>query len=238
MSAILLGAAGWTLADYFEAAVNDLPGDPAGFTVSVLAKIVSQSVASVSRRIFSQRGVGNTGWDFTTLSTNSSVLFTAGGGTAAANSPASGVAAADIGKLQLYMGVWDGVAGSLRLYAKRVQAGSGSALSGGYAPNTSVAPRIGGTSAGHPSDGIAVYGATYSPGIATLAQYQAQCDAVMASERIQHVPGLAGVLIDLTQDFASGVVASTLTDRGAGGKNFTKAGNPALSPQYARAWAW
>lgn len=237
MSAIILGGAGWTLADYFSAAVNAMPGDPAGFTASLLCRVDSQTVASANRRPFGQRGTSNLGWNFTFTATNSACTFGAGG-TNSATSPSSSIAATDIGKLSLFTGVWDAIAGSLRLYAKRAQVSTGSSLAGGFAPDTGVAPMIGRRGADSPSDGLTIFGVSYAVGIATLAQIQAQFDAVMATERMQPVPGLPGVLIDLTQDFAGGVVASTLTDRGAGGINFSRVGSPTLSSQFARAWTW
>lgn len=233
---ILQGAEAFTLLDYFEALVNALPGDPAGFTVSLLAKVVSQSVPSTTRRLFSQRAATNPGWEFGSVTTNSALNFSLGG--ANTITITSSVAAADVGKLGLFTGVWDATAGVGRLFAKRAQVGTGSALSGGFSPNTGVKPMIGRRSDGSPSDGIAIYGVYYAPGIATLAQYQAQWDACQATERMQACPGLPGVLIDLTTDVLAngGVLSATLADRGAGGVDFSRVGAPALSSQYARAW--
>lgn len=238
-SPILQGGQAWTDAAYYEALLGKLLGEASGFTASVLGVITSQAVASVGRRLFAVRGFGNPGWEFATTGTNSSVNFSVGG-TNSQISPAVTIAASDVGRLFLFTGVWDAAANVVRIYARRVQQGSGSSpLVGGFAPETAQKPTIGRRGVGSPADGVAIYGVTYAPGIASLAQIQAQYDAVMASERIQGVPGLPGTVIDLTTDIqaAGGAMPATLVDRGTGGVNFTRIGNPQLAPMYSRAWA-
>jgi hypothetical protein len=226
-----------SLTDYFEAAVNAMPGDPAGFTVSLLCVVTSQAVASATRRPFAQRGLTNPGWGFQTAGMNSALSFSLGG-TNTANTPTSGIAAGDVGKIGLYTATWDGPGNSARLFAKRAQVGTGTGLTGGFSPDTAARPMFGRSDGGFASDGIAVLGVYFAVGIATLAQYQAQWDACMADERIQGCPGLPGVLIDLTQDVRGngGALPSTLVDRGVGGVSFTRVGSPALFSQFARAW--
>ena len=239
MAAIFIGGTGWTLADYYAAAVNALPGDPVGFTTTVFCRVDTQAVASTSRRLFGQRGTGNPGWNYTLSGTNSSMTLGVGNASGQASSPASSVVAADVGRLLLYQGTWEGTTSTVRLYAKRVQVGAGSSLPTGYAPDTAVAPMIGRRAPDSPADGVTIFGVTYALGIATLAQLQAQYDAVMANERMQGVPGLPGLVIDLTADIqaAGGTMPATLTDRGTLGVSFTKTGNPQLAPMYSRAWA-
>lgn len=234
---ILRGAETLTLTDYFETLINQLPGDAAaGFTVSLLGVVTSQSVTG--GRHFAQRGSGNPGWEFLSQGSNASVAFSLGGGTTSVL-VSSTIAAGDVGKLGLYTGVWDPVAGMGRLYAKRAQVGTGTTLTGGFAPDAAVKAMLGRRSAGNPALGFALYGAYYALGVPTLAQVQAQFDLVLSTERIQPIAALGtGVLVDLVQDTAAGGVPATLTDRGAGGINFTRVGAPTLAQQYARAWTW
>lgn len=229
-----------SLTDYYAAPVNALPGDPASFTVSLLCIITSQGVASATRRPYSQRGSTNPGWCFETTTTNAAMRFSIGG-TNSINSPTSSIAAGDVGKIALYTGVWDAPASAARLFAKRLQVGTGTTpLTGGYAPDTAARPMIGRAESGNASDGIAVLGLYYALGVATLAQVQAQYDAVMATERIAICPGLPGTLVDLTADVLgnSGALPAALVDRGTGSVTFTRTGTPALVSQYARAWSW
>lgn len=228
-----------SLADYYEAPVNALPGDASGLTASLLCVVLSQAVASATRRPFSQRGLTNPGWGFQTTGTNSAMVFSLGGANTA-NTPSSGIVAGDIGKNLLYTATWDGPNTTARLYAKRVQVGTGSPLTGGFAPDTAAKPMIGRSDGGFPSDGIAVLGVYLAAGIATLAQVQAQFDDVMANECIRPCPGLAGTVIDLRQDVLGngGALPATLVDRGIGGVNFARVGAPRLFSQYARAFQW
>ena len=234
-SPIFTGVETLTLTDYFEAAINALPGDGTlGFTASLLCVITSQSVTG--GRHFSQRGSSNPGWEFLSQGSNASVAFSAGGTSSAL--AASTIAASDVGKMGLYTGVYDPSAGLVRLFAKRVQAQT-AGLSTGYSPDATVKAMIGRRSPGNPALGCAIYGVYYVPGIPTLAQVQAQFDLVQATEKIQPVPGLGtGVLLDLLQDTSGGSVPATLTDRGAGGINFTRVGAPTLASAKARAWTW
>lgn len=238
-SPILFGPTSFTLADYIEGLINALPGDALGFTVSVFGVPLTQAVVSSNRYLWGQRGAGNQGWNFAVTGTNSAVVFGAGGNTTAVNSPSSTIAAGDVGKLGLWTGVYDG---SARIYAKRAQSGSGSALTGGYAPDTSVKPTVGKRSsgAGIAADGWAIYGVCYALGAATLAQVQAQHDAVMATERIQLPPGMPGTLVDFTADvLANGnALPASFADRGVGGGALSRVGALGLSSQYARAFSW
>lgn len=236
MAAIFLGAEDFSLANHFEAAVNALPGDPAGFAVSILA---TQSQLLSGRRPVSQRGSGSLGWEFQLSA--SALFFALGGASNATTSPGVAISG-DVGRVQLYTGVWDGVAGVARAYAKRAQVSTGSPLTGGYAPDTAVKPMIGRIpyGAGAPAVGFPFFGLFYAVGIPTLAQIQAHHDAVMAHETMKAIPGMSGTLIDLTQDIRGngGVMPATLVDRGVGGVNFTKVGSPTIAAQYARAWGW
>lgn len=235
MAAIFIGADGLTSADYFETAINAMPGDPAGFVVSVLCTF--QTLVA-GRRLFAQRASAFTGWEI--QASASIVAFSLGGASNSVSAPTSSITA-DVGKLNLYTGVWDGVAGLARLYAKRVQVGGGTGgVTGGFVPDTSQKSLLGRSGAGAPATGVAIYGVLYSPGIPSLAQIQAHYDAVMAEERMVGLPGLPGAVIDLTQDARAngGALPATLTDRGVGGTNFSKVGAPTTSNQYARAWGW
>lgn len=236
MSAVVLGCDGYTLNDFFEAAINALPGDPSGFAVSVYGKVLSQAVASATRRLFSQRGLLNSGWNLAATGTNTGVAFGVGG-TNAVSSPTSTIAATEVGKLSLYTGVWDGVAGSARLYAKRVQVGAGTALPGGYQPDTTVPAMIGRRATDSPADSWAIFGVCYTIGIPAFAAIQSHFDWVMASKRMQHIPGMPGVLLDFTSGLAEGV-PSVLIDKGTSGINFTRMGQPRKYAQYAHSWAW
>lgn len=242
MAAILLGVEGITLTDFFESAGNALPGDAASFAVSWFGK-VSQSVSSASRRLFSQRYGNNPGWDLYTSGTNGSANFGCGGGSGTAASPTSTITASDAGKLLLFTGVWDSVAGKARLYAKRAEIASGSTLTGGYLPDTSVKAQIGRRDGPlpFPADGVATYGVFYATGLPTLAQIQSQFEAVMATERIAAIPGMTGGLtLDLTQLIIDngGTLPATLIDRGPLGASFSRVGSPTLSAHYTRSWVW
>lgn len=225
-------------ANHFAAAVNSLPGDPAAFGVSVLCRVTSQAVGAASRTLFGQRGATNPGWFISSTGLNSTLVFSCGGASASASPSAMTVAAADVGKLLLLTGTWDGT--SARFYAKRGLVGTLATLGQLYVPYTIGSPRILRREDGAPSDGIEVYGVAYWVGNAALAQVQAQHDAVMAFERIQLPPGLTGTLIDLDADIRAngGVLPATLTDRSTGGVSFARQGVPDLSALCARMWGW
>lgn len=238
-SPILYGGNTWTLASYFAAAVNALPGDPAGFTVSILARLVSQSVTSATRGLLGQRANTTHGWSFASVGLNSTVVLGVGNGSTAVNSSSAVMSASDVGKIHLLQGTYDGSAARLR--AKRLDVGTAVTLTGGFAAATTGAPMLGRVNhtALLAAEGWEIYGFTYALGVASLAQYQAQWDAVMASERIMPVPGLPGMLFDFDLDAraAGNDVPGTITDRTGNAATFAKVGAPALGLQHARAWA-
>lgn len=233
---ILHGAKGFTTANYYKAAVNSLPGSTAGFAVSALFRVESQAVASATRVLFSQQDATPCGWAIYGGTTAGTIYLSCGNGSVFASSPTVTIAAAEVGKLMLFTGVYDSISNVVRAYVRRVQQGTGTALAAPYTV-PAVEPRIGLLSnANYPTtDGFTIFGFQYCLGIPNLAQIQAHHDAVMTNEKMVQIPGFMGTVIDLTQD---GGAVATLTDRDSGGVNFTRQGSPTTVQNYVRNWAW
>lgn len=238
-SAIFFGASGFTGSSYYES--NDangvMPGVSTGFFSYVLARLDSQAVASATRYLLGQ-DVGMPGHSITTTGTNSMVSFKAGNAGAQAVSPSATLAAVDVGKMHLFVGVFD-AAGKSRLYLRRAEQGSGSAaLSGAY---TSYTGRtwIGARSGGVPADGWTIMGAGYGVGVPTLAQIQALHDACVSGEAIQAISGMTTVMWDLSGGARNngGALPATYTDS-IGSTVLNRVGTPVIGSQYARVWGW
>ena len=242
MSAILKGLTGFTPTVFVEGPAGSLPGHLAGFTVSVLCKITTQTGSD--KVLFAQRESHNAslGWEICTLSTNATMVFSVGSATGNASAQVS-ITKDDINKLLLVTGVWAADASPLAiLYMRRNLCSQASLSAGVYTPTAATAkPSIGHNSLRNYDSGssVVIYGVYYAPGIARISHIYAQHDAVVVTERIQPCPGMPGTLIDLTADIEEngGSLPTTFKNRSTAGVDFISAsGIPAISPQYARHW--
>ena len=237
---IAYGASGLSTSDYYASAVNSLPGDDIGFVVSLLFVVTAQSAGGV-KSVFNQceNGIAQ-GWEMWLNGTNTTIGLGIGNGTGNTNAPTGVIAATDVGKILLATAVHDRIASKVRMYFKRSEVGTGTNMTSAYVPRTSVAAAIGRRHAAAGAPNCVVLGAYYARGIPTLAQVQAQHDAVMATERMQICPGVPGTIIDVTADVQANSFAlpATLTDRGGPNVHFARVGTPALAPHHSRAFGW
>lgn len=238
---ILMGATSFADTSYYATANDALPGSAAGFAVSALIQVNSQAVPSVVRRVFAARSDDTYGWEILLSGTHTLLSSTAYNGTTGYNAPSYSITAADVGKLLLVTMVWDPIGLYTRLYVKRAEVGSGTAITGSFAPKTGC-PAIIGNKIGmsRPFDATGtVFGVQYAVGVPTLSQIQAHHDAVMAQERMVQIPGMLGTVIDISRDAndAGGSLPMTLKDR-EGSANFYAQGSPTVARQYTRTWGW
>jgi hypothetical protein len=240
---ILHGVQSLSVANFYTTAgIPTLVGSAAGFWVAVLLRIDSQAVASATRLAASTMSTapnaGNAGgWYMQTTGTHSMIMFVPiNVGGSGVSSPVSIVSASDVGKLLLVVGVHDGA--KSRLYIKRAEQGTGSAISG-YTPGTNPLNIGRDPRAILPADGLTVFGLAGGNGIPSLAEVQALHDAVLASEDIVAIPGRTDFLVSVKRDTLEngGVIPTQLKDR-IGTDHMSKQGNPTLAPVFARAAGW
>lgn len=237
---ILYGSGGHTANDFYESATGGagntlafggtMVWTPRATAVSAIRVLLSTVIISPAR-----------GWDIRTTGTNAlvSMYFVNGANTGIASGSAA--LAGKFDKINVFSFQWDGVAGRLRVYLNRVETGTGTTIAG-FAPSPGGISlgreRYGTTAPGTDND---AFGFTLWDGIASIAQIQAQHDAIMANDgRIQPCPGVTGtMMIDPTLDAIAngGTLGATLTDR-AGTNHFTRTGAPSTVPQYARAFGF
>lgn len=180
----------------------------------------------------------NTGWDLRVNSNNAVVNWFMGDGT---TFNVSGNAVMATGKLNLVVCVWDQINLKQRIYANRVEVGTGTGRTA-YAPSGAGTKINLGRSPRDPASAGGVrtlLGYAQGLGAPTLAQVQALFDAVQATETMQGVPGMTSTLVDLTADIVANgnTLPASLTNR-AGSGTFTRNGTPTLGQVFARAWAW
>jgi hypothetical protein len=231
---IAYGMQATTDADYYDTTAGTIPAG-GGFAVWV-GRIESQQLASASRWIFSKETSGGTaGFDLRTTGTNSSMFFIASNGVGGGVlGPTAALSANDVGKIMCIVGVIDTPGSKLRMYLRRVEQGTGSAMVG-HTPSAQPL-RIGrcnwqtATSA----TGISTIGIATGSGVPTLAQIQALHDAVIAAEDIQAIPGMTDFMISFKN---ASTAPATLTDS-VSGATVTRAGSPTMLPIHARAFAW
>lgn len=238
---ILQGAGSFTDNDFFEQS-GILQGNTQMWRM-VLLTVTSQAVASKNRDILTRAspsvpGPGQ-GWLLRSITTNSALSFiVANSSNGFVFSPSLSIAASDVGKLIAVYGVHDG--SNLRMYAKRVQQGAGTSITGFSASANALRLGRHNTDAGINADGIIVWGFGGGDGVVpTLAEIQANHDAVMADEDVVSIPGKTDWLVSFKQDAREngGVLPAAPKNR-AGAGTIAKVGAPALANTYARAFAW
>lgn len=228
--------------DFWETSTQLGETGASSWWAAVFFMVLSQSVTSTPREMLgSVASTPSRGFTIRTNLANSTVNLLAIDNAATGRAaPAGAIAAADVGKLQLYVGAYDQPALTLRSYFKRAQVSAGTAVTG-YTPSTTNGFRIGQaflSTLSANADGIAIYGVAAGLGLPSLAEIQAQYDATMASERIAGIAGKTSFRIDLTADASGGALPSTLSNRDGAGFTFTKNGSPGTQAQYARSWGW
>ncbi len=237
---ILYGATGLNDTNYYHTATGS--GDDATAFGGTLVWI-PRAGSSATRALLSGLLVTPTrGWDIRTTGTNALVsALIANGANAGQASPTIALTAFH-GKICAFSFQWDGPNNRLRAYLNRVEGGSGSAITGHAIGDGSV--RLGATSGstGAPGTDNELFGFELWTGIASLAQVQAQHDAILANDgRIQHMPGVTStMLVDLTLDALAngGTLGATLSERIGGVNNFTRTGAPTTVSQYARTFGF
>lgn len=229
---ILRGADALSSANYFESSFDDISAAGGWWWAMLLyMPAVTQAGATIGGA-----AAGNTGWDVRAGANNTLLNWYMGDGTAYT---ASGNAVVATGKVNLLAGAWDFGALRQRTFVNRTEVSTG-------VSRTAYAPPTAGTKIGlgrSPRDPSAAGGVRTLLGFAaglgtpTLAQYQALCDAVQASESMQAIGGMTSVLVDLTADATGGALPAALSNR-AGAGSFARVGAPTHSPLYARVFAW
>lgn len=144
------------------------------------------------------------------------------------------IAAGDVGKLDVILGVFTG--SQIVLYRKRafaVQAAASPTL------GVSTSPMyLGSESSGTPryADRWTIYGGGAGVGVPTLAQYQALYDWIVSEDGLaQPMPGLATAHVWRIP--AASALPATVTDAGTSPNDLTRINAPSDLPQYARAFA-
>jgi hypothetical protein len=239
-SPVIYGAQAFSSANYYEVS-GGFPGAITGMFVALLYVVRSQGVASATRVGLSKRPDTAEGWQVATAGTNSTIGMTLSTTTSTYATPASVIAANDVGKLMLFTGVLDVPALKLRGYIKRNEISTGTTFAGTFLPSA-VAMMLGRRGVDFlPADaGIDVYGFTCGNAIPTLAEIQALHDACMAAEDIQEIPGRSAMTVSLKRDVLAnaGALPATLLDR-TGSQNMSRIGaGPTIAPEYSRAWGW
>jgi hypothetical protein len=236
-SPILYGHAPVVDADHYATAAppSFLLNAAGMFWLAMLVNVTSQAVANRARVFASTYNPSGALLQTGVTNTTMSFLATDAGGVNR-TSPSIVIGTADVGKLQLVVGVHDGT--NVRIYWKRAQQGSGTACSG-FLPSANPLyvgrdPRL--TFA---ADGMAIYGIAGGAGVPSLAEIQALHDACMATEDLVAIPGKTSMLCSYTRAARAngGVLPAQIPDL-VGGNHLVRAGSPALATSYARAWGW
>jgi hypothetical protein len=240
-SPILTGAKTFSATDYFSHATA-YRGSAASFHFKLLFRIDSQAVTSAARFLASNinDSPSNSGFGIYTTGTNSLIAFTAANGAGTfVSAPTYPVLAGDVGKLLLAHFVWDGA--KLRTYIKRIEVSTGTAVTGFIAATTQpmMIGRDPRSAAPSPADaGLTIYGWGYGGSAPTLAEVQADHDAVLAYEDAVLSSRLESLIsLKRSINLNGGTLPTTLNDQ-LGALNFTKTGSPVVAPYYARAAGW
>lgn len=136
------GLNGYSVVWHRTANLVGLIGSVAGFWAAQVLRIDTQAVANAPRFILNAfQGGGSNGWDQRTNTTNAAFQFGAyfGAGSYVA-APVRTIAAGDVGKLALVVGVYDAAAQKMRLYVNGVQSGTGTTIATAYRPSAGSAP--------------------------------------------------------------------------------------------------
>ncbi len=239
---ILYGASSLDLSNFYECATP--LGEGSGpFWAAMFFTVTSQAVASKARVPFassSQSPSNISGFALGTSGTNTFVSMTAyRGDGSGVPSPSATIAATDVGKLHLLVGVLDSAALKVRTYWKRVEQSTGATYTA-YTPS-STGMRLGRSflTNDYSPDGISLWGVAAGIGLPSLAQIQAMFDETQANERIGSIAGMTSMRVDLTSDALGNgnALPATLTDR-VGSFHFSRTGSVTTAAAYARAFGW
>jgi hypothetical protein len=229
----LWGVQGFTTANYYQSvsATGGIPGVDTGFWLGLLMR-VDALTPGVARYIAS-RLVSN-GWQFNLSTTHLlSVTFTNGAG-ASINTPSSTVQAADVGKVMYLAGVHEGPANLIKLYRNKSLIGSAAIT--GYTPGSSPM-LVGRRSAGStPFPSGTIFGMCGGHFVPTLAEIEAQADAIKLANDIVEIPGKTSGLWSVKQDRVGGSAPALLDDKIAA-DDLKITGAPVLVNASAT-WGW
>lgn len=224
----IAGLSGYSVGNYVTT-VSAAQGNAAGFWLAFLITVPSQSVTSHNRRPANNRASG--GWTTLVASAYSSfqwaAALTSGGLTW---SPLVTIAAGDVGKVLMFVGVMDGT--SVRVYNKRAEVGSGTSMGGvAHAPNTLGGVTIGQqASADYFDEGGIIHGLAYGTGVPTLGQVQAYYDDVKATGALTSMSGVTTSNVWVAGE-------TTFTDS-VGGVFTSTTGSLTYSLTTAPTWSW
>lgn len=218
----MYGGSGWDSTNRLGTAIGaGLRGAAAGFWDAALVRVDTQSGTDK----FAVATFDSTGKGMVTSTVDGwgTVRFRCGdlAGTGFINSPSDTIAAGDVGKVDLWVGVHTGAGGLVRLWTKRVQVGAGTATTGYTVPNPATYRcEIGSWSAGSfPASGLTVFGRVGGVGVPSQAEIEALYDAVKLAGDLVAIPGKTDHLYSVKQDVVAGF-PNGLTDR-SGTDNMT-----------------
>jgi hypothetical protein len=230
-SPILYGAGGLSDADFYESATG-FEGSTQSWWFALAFILAQQAGLASGIRSLAGRTGARQGWEIRTSGTNSALTYVAQNATTGSAAfiagPTSPIVAADVGKVLLYIAQYDSTTMRLRAFFKRAEVSAPGQSTSGYtpAPPDSVF-RVGrhSSATGQGAGGIVILGGAYGAGsILSLPEVHALHDAVMATERMEAVPGKTDALIRFAADgSASGL---------------TRVGSPSAHGVYSRAFGW
>lgn len=232
------GADALTNTDRFDSTFDDIAVNSGWwYTALMYMPSLTQGAAVIAGA--SSASSTNTGWDLRVNANNAILNWYMGDGSTFA---VGGNAVAAVGKINVFTAVWDAPNLRQRTYINRAEVGTGVARTA-YAPPPAGTKTSLGRSLRDPGSAGGVrtlIGWAQGLGVPTLAQIQAQADAILSAEAMQPIPGLTTVLVDTTQDIVGngGTLPSALANRGSLGGSFTKSGAPTTVPLYARLFGW
>lgn len=207
-----------------------IPGDDAGFWVALMFRVGTQAVASATRQLARRGGGGTGGWMFYTTGTLGTLYFTANTAASQVLSPPYTIAAGDVGKIHIAVGVMDGSA--VRLYTKRLEVGSGTAFPGTYAA-LADATSLGRTTAASLTD-VTMFGLSGGHGVPALADIQSFYDTVKSGQSFD--VAMPGSYTNERRWVCSS--ATTLTDSLGSGDSMTVSGSLSTVSEAAPTWTW
>ena len=225
----MYGVQGFSTADFYQTALpGGIAGTAAGFWVSCLLRLDALVVAN---RSFLGRFTTGAGWIFTVTSAHNLIFQLVDGGgviRASANFPVTAVA----GKIMHVAAVFDGAA--LRLHVNRSQVGAPTALSGFTVANERML--AGKRATGSATTSGTMFGVCGGHAVPTLAEVEAQADAIKLAGDIVAIPGKTDSLWSVKQDQA-GTAPAVLDDK-VGLEDMAAQGAPALVSDPAPVWGW
>lgn len=232
---VLYGLQSFTTADYYQSVNNPggIEGNATGFWVAALFRIDTQAVASATRALFARYSSAPlAGWGFLTTGTNAVFSFYNIDGVVSARPVNYGIAASNVGKIMLGVGVRE--PGQIRLYVNKVQSGAPFALTG-FTPAVDRT-YVGRRTSGNPASSATFFGGCGGIGIPTLAEIEAQADAVKVAGDIVEIPGKTDSLWSPKQDQA-GSAPALLEDK-IGAEDMQRVGAPVLVQVTNPVFGW